>query len=292
MIKKIFKWTGTALLGIAILLIAAFTVISYQFRQRSDKTYHFSKHTLTIPSDSATINRGRHLILTKGCNDCHGSQLEGKVMMNDFPMGRLSASNLTSGKGGIDQDYTTADWLTALKHGVGRNGKALLLMPSHETTQLTDKDLAAIIAYCKSLPPADHVLEHNAIGPLGKVLASFDKIPLFAVEKIDHKKAQELSNPEPANQLETGRYLAIFCTGCHRENLKGGAAIIPGSPPVPDISSSGNPGKWTEEQFKTVLRTGKTPSGHQMKSEDMPWKMTANYTDEELSALYEFLRTK
>jgi hypothetical protein len=74
--------------------------------------------------------------------------------------------------------------------------------------------------------------------------------------------------------------------------MKGGPGLVPGQPPVPDITSSSNVGAWTEGQFMQVLRTGKTPSGHQMKSEDMPWTMTAKYSDKELGALHTFLRSK
>lgn len=291
MLRKIFKWIGISLLSVIVLLALALGVISFRVNNRINKIYSFKKTTLEIPTDSATIDRGKHLVMIKGCNDCHGNQLEGKVMINDFPMGKLNASNLTGGQGGLDQNYTIADWVMALKHGIGTNGKPLLLMPSHETTQLTDKDMAAIIAYCKSLPPVDHILEPNAIGPLGKVLTNFGKIPLLPVEMIDHKKAETTSNEEPKDAIAKGRYLAVSCSGCHRENFKGGEAFIPGSPPIPNISASGNPGKWSGQQFSQVLRTGKTPSGHQMRTEDMPWKMTAQYTDEEISSLYQFLKS-
>src|SRR3712207_9015931 len=48
------------------------------------------------------------------------------------------------------RSYTTKDWMRALEHGIDRNGKPLLLMPSHETTLMTKSDLASVIAYCRS----------------------------------------------------------------------------------------------------------------------------------------------
>ncbi|HKG07160.1 MAG TPA: c-type cytochrome [Pedobacter sp.] len=291
MLKKIFKWAAIGLLSIILLLGLSFGIISFLVDKRMDKTYSFKKTSLDIPGDSATIDRGAHLVTIKGCNDCHGKQMDGKIMIDDFPMGRLSAANLTGGQGGLDQNFTVEDWVMALKHGVGTDGKPLLLMPAHETTQLTDKDLSAIIAYCRSLPPVDHILQPNKIGPLARILTHFDKIPLLSVEMIDHKKAENTSNAEPKDAIAMGRYLAVSCTGCHRENFKGGDAFVPGKPPMPNISASGNPGKWTEQQFTQVLRTGKTPAGHEMNSDDMPWKMTAQYTDEEISSIYQFLNS-
>ncbi|CAN5565973.1 hypothetical protein BH09BAC4_BH09BAC4_45740 [soil metagenome] len=40
-----------------------------------------------------------------------------------------------------------------------------------------------------------------------------------------------------------------------------------------------------------TLRTGKTPSGHQIDNENMPWKITAQYSDKELASLYQYFRS-
>jgi hypothetical protein len=40
-----------------------------------------------------------------------------------------------------------------------------------------------------------------------------------------------------------------------------------------------------------TLTTGKTPEGHALKNEDMPWKMTAQYTRTELASLYQYLQS-
>src|SRR5690606_3981718 len=90
---------------------------------------------------------------------------------------------------------------------------------------------------------------------------------------------------------EYGKYLSIACQGCHRENMKGGDPVGPGFPDVADISSTGNPGKWTTEQFVNTLRTGNTPEGKILNPKDMPWTMTKAYTDLELHALHLYLRS-
>jgi hypothetical protein len=41
-------------------------------------------------------------------------------MIEDDALGRLVSANLTHGKGGLPADYQTADWVMALRHGVGR----------------------------------------------------------------------------------------------------------------------------------------------------------------------------
>lgn len=69
-------------------------------------------------------------------------------------MDTFSASNLTRGKGGLSE-YTNQDWVRALKQGLGKDQKTLIGMPSQEFSNLTEKDLAALIAYCQNQPPVD-----------------------------------------------------------------------------------------------------------------------------------------
>ncbi|MCF0070068.1 c-type cytochrome [Dyadobacter sp. CY261] len=290
MIKKILKWTAIVLAGVALVAICTYTYMSVTMKTRMNKLYAFEKETIHIPMDSTSIERGKHLVAIKGCQDCHGSKLEGKVMNDDGAIGRLVAANLTNGKGGLPENYDVSDWVVALRHGVHQNGKPLIFMPSHETTLLSQQDLASLVAYCRQVPDIDNVLPENDLGPVAVVMSYLGKMPLLSVEKIDHNKpmvAVADSTEGPAQ----GKYLAVSCSGCHRENFKGGEPIAPGFPPVPDITSSGHVGNWTKEQFIATLTSGKTPEGRVLKNEDMPWKMTAQYTRAELSSLYQYLQS-
>lgn len=291
MIIKIVKGAGITLLSVIVLFAAGYGLIAMNINSRTVKQYHFDKEILNIESDSLTLARGKHLVAIKGCQDCHGKDLSGKVVMDDGAVGRLSASNLTKGKGGLPQDYAAVDWVTALRHGVDKNGRPLIFMPSHETTLLSRHDMAAIIAYCQTVPDVDNELPPINLGPVANVMSYFDKMPLFSVEKIDHRKPM-VAQADTAEGIKLGEYLAVSCSGCHRADFKGGDPLAPGLPPVPDITSSGNPGKWTQQQFLQTLRSGKTPDGHQMKNDDMPWQMTAQYEDKELASLYQFLHAR
>ncbi|MDQ3291187.1 MAG: cytochrome c, partial [Bacteroidota bacterium] len=66
---------------------------------------------------------------------------------------------------------------------------------------------------------------------------------------------------------------------------------VPGSPPVPNITKTGNLGKWTEAQFIQTLRTGVTPEGKKMNPRNMPWTMTKEFTDHEIKSVYLFLKS-
>ena len=73
--------------------------------------------------------------------------------------------------------------------------------------------------------------------------------------------------------------------------MKGGDPIAPGFPVVADISSSGNAGKWTDEQFINTLRTGVTPEGKVLNPSEMPWTMAKEFTDVELKALHLYMNS-
>ncbi len=290
MIRKILKWTGIILAGIVLLAICAYAYVSLTMKNRMNRAYAFGKETIELPADSASIARGKHLVAIKGCQDCHGTNLEGKIMNDDGAIGRLVAGNLTHGKGGLPADYEVSDWVAALRHGVHQNGKPLIFMPSHETTLLSQQDMAALIAYCRQIPEVDHVLPENDLGPVAIVMSYLGKMPLLSVEKIDHERPM-IARADSTEGAAQGKYLAVSCSGCHRENFKGGEPLAPGFPPVPDITRAGHVGKWTKAQFITTLTSGKTPEGHILKNEDMPWKMTAQYTHTELSSLYDYLQS-
>ena len=53
---------------------------------------------------------------------------------------------------------------------------------------------------------------------------------------------------------------------------------------------SGEVGQWTVDQFVNTLRTGVTPSGHQLDPE-MPWEIYKNMVDQDLQAIYTYLHT-
>jgi mono/diheme cytochrome c family protein len=291
MLNKILKRIGVSLTAVLLLLTGIYGFIAVSVNQRINNKYRFSVSQIKVASDSVSVLRGKHLVAIKGCNDCHGDHLEGKIMVDNFPLGRLCASNLTKGKGGLPAEYTTTNWLMALQHGIDAKGTPLILMPSHETALLTRDDLSAIIAYCNTLPARNHVLPENNVGPVAKVMTFLGKMPLLSVEKIDHKSSGLIKVTDTTEGIALGKYLAVSCSGCHRQNFLGGPPLAPGFPEVPNITSSGNPGQWSKEQFIQTLRTGKTPGGHQMRTEDMPWKMTAQYTDKELASLFQFLKT-
>ncbi|GAB3702291.1 hypothetical protein GCM10027592_31560 [Spirosoma flavus] len=286
MVKKILKWTGVVL-GSLVLLILVFYGIVYAKTEASiNKVYNVKLQSLTIPDDSASYIAGRHVAEIRGCLGCHGTNLAtGEVFADEnSPIGILHASNITSGKGGIQ--YTDEDWIRALRHGLGKDNKPLWFMPSHEICGLSNQDMANLICYVKKQPPADKTTPQKSLKPLGRILTFVGEFPLLPAEEIDHT-ATYVDDVKLAVNSDYGKYLAVTCTGCHTETYKGAPARSPGQPPIPDISSTGNLGKWTQEGFVKLFHTGKTPEGREL-SKYMPVKLFT-YSDDELRAIYLFL---
>jgi mono/diheme cytochrome c family protein len=287
---KILKWIGATLVVVVVLaLLAVYGSTEMRFR----RAYASPDHPIAVSGDAETIARGRHLATIRGCVDCHGPTLSGQIFIDAPPMARLYAPNLTSGQGGVGSTYTATDWERSIRHGIGRNGRPLLFMPSHEFHPLGDEDLAALVSYIASLPPVASEPGPRTVGPLGRLLVATGQIPNFVpAELIDHE-APHPPAPAPGRTVEYGAYLATGCIGCHGDNFSGGP--IPGTPPDFPPASNITPhatgiGGWTEEDFFRLLREGRRPDGSEINPQ-MPWQGLGQMTDDEIGALWMFLRT-
>lgn len=286
MLRKIFRWTGIALGSLVLLLLLFYSLVYITTELRINKVYQVNLQPLSIPNDSAAYMAGRHIASIRGCLRCHGTDLAtGEVFADkNSPIGIIHASNITSGKGGIH--YRDQDWIRALRHGLGKDNKSLWLMPSHEVCGLSNQDMAALISYLKKQPPVDKSNPAKSLRPLGRMLTFIGEFPLLPAEKIDHT-ATYVDEIKPAVDAVYGKYLAVSCTGCHTDSFKGAPSCSPQQPPIPDISSTGNLGKWTQVGFVKLFHTKKTPEGRVL-SQCVPVKAFP-YSDDELRAIYLYL---
>ncbi|HEX6309390.1 MAG TPA: c-type cytochrome [Longimicrobiales bacterium] len=243
-----------------------------------------------VPSDSVSIERGRHLVrAVLNCAECHGDDLGGEEV-DAGPIGVMSTPNLTVGNGGLAAGFAVGDWVRALRYGVRRDGTSLLIMPSETYTYLTDADLAAVIAYLRHAPPVDRQLPPTRLRLLGRALLAAGRLPLLVAPKTATDVPR--SPVPPGVTVEYGRYLANVsgCRGCHGLNLSGG--FVAGPPGTPEASNLTPVGieSWTEEDFFRALRQGVRPDGSAI-DEFMPWRYLAGMTDDELRAILMYLRT-
>jgi mono/diheme cytochrome c family protein len=278
---------------VALLLIIACTVYVISERHVS-RRYELVTETIPIPTDSASIVRGRHLARAIAkCADCHTATLGGQVFIDNPALGRFVPVNLTRGKGGVGATLTDADWVRAIRHGVGHDGRPLRIMPSRDFQDLSVADLGAIIAYAKSLPAVDNELPPNTLGPVARALIVANKLPLFDAEASDFKSHAPITAPPVAATAEFGDYLVrtAGCAGCHGPTLSGG--LIPGGdpswPPAANLTPSGLTA-YDQASFTTLLRTGVRPGGTKVR-DPMPIEWTKEMTDDEITALWLHLKT-
>lgn len=113
------------------------------------------------------VARGAYLATVMDCAGCHmprGSDgaplfeagLSGGNVGFEIPgMGIFWAPNLTPIETGLGS-WTDAEIVAAITAGLNPEGRALApVMPSPSYAALTDEDVAALVAFLRSLPPVD-----------------------------------------------------------------------------------------------------------------------------------------
>jgi len=284
--NRVFKWISFILGGLVGLVALSLGVVYSITEAQLNKSYDVTVNPIPIPTDSAAIERGKHLATTVGfCTDCHGENLAGQVFDEGLLVGRLSVPNLTRGQGGVGDILTDTDWVRTIRHGLRADGRTLIDMPSNYYYYLSDADLAAIIAYLKTLPPVDNNLPPTSMGPLARLFMLQDP-SLLPAQVIDHTGPRPAA-PEIAITAEYGQYLANACRVCHGDNLAG----EPGAGAGQNLTPAGNLAHWTETDFIQTLRTGVTPEDRKLDPELMPWDQVGRLSDDELRAIWLYLQS-
>jgi cytochrome c553 len=291
--KKFAKIFGI-IAGTLLLIIVA---LGLYFKNRSQtavhKTYAVNVRPVAIPTDATSIAHGQHIAQTRGCIDCHGRDFAGAKVIEDGAMGRLYGSNITKGKGSSTATFKDDDWVRAIRHGVGADGRGLFIMPSEEYSKLTDEDLGALIAFLKTVPAVDRERVPTAYGPISQILLTTAPHKMIAAEGLDHARLAPPMAIVKAPTAEYGRYLAAGCTGCHGANYSGGKIEI--GPPNWPMAANLTPhpesrlSKWAEQDFINTIRTMKRPDGTAV-DPVMP-RGFSGMDDVELKALWAFFRT-
>jgi mono/diheme cytochrome c family protein len=124
----------------------------------------------------SAVDRGKYLATIGDCTDCHTPgyffgqpdmtrYLGGSDIGFHVPnMGIFVGPNLTSDKETGLGSWTDEQIATALTTGVRPDGRILApIMPWRALAHLSKPDLAALVAYLRSLPP----VSHKVPGPFG-----------------------------------------------------------------------------------------------------------------------------
>jgi mono/diheme cytochrome c family protein len=284
-VPRWLRWIISGLLGVGALVVLALAGLYLVTALRLRRTYRLPESTVRAAADSAALARGRHLAEAIGkCQECHGGDYGGQAVVDDPMFARLSASNLTPGRGGI-ADRSDADLERAIRHGVRRDGRPLVFMPSEAYVVMSDGDVAALIGYLRTLPPVDREHPRPRVGPVARGLYLAGNFPLLPVELVDHDGPRAV--PPPGVTVPYGEYLATIggCRACHGAALAGDA-----NPDAPDISPT-RLGDWSEADFFRAIREGRRPDGSTIDPGKMPWVRSSRMTDEEIRAVWMYARS-
>jgi cytochrome c553 len=285
--KRLLKWLAMGL-GVLVLVLAVAVGSVYALSGRKlNRTFELEVHApASIPEDAESIAEGGRLVRTWGCAECHAADLGGRVFIDAPPMGTIAAPNLTPG--GVAGDFDAEDWARAVRHGIGGDGRGLVIMPSAEYSGMSDQDLSRVIAYLRSIPAVSRELPERSLGPVARTLL-VTGAPLFQPDLIDHERTDFTAPPRGAT-AEYGAYLATVCAGCHGESFEGGNTTEPGTPPSANLTPHAEDGlgAWTNADFRRALREGRRPDGTEL-SPSMPWTSTRHMEDDEIEALWLYL---
>lgn len=268
--------TVGVLIGLAVIGYAVIYALSERILRR---TYDVPAVALAVPTDPESIREGRRLATVRGCfNDCHGKEVEGRVMFDDPKIARIVAPNLTAAV----RRYTDEQIAVIVRNGVRPDGRSVVVMPAEAFNAMSDQDTARIIAFLRSLPPVPGPSPDVSVGPLGRlglVSGRFNTVAGLVAKGEAPPRAAE------NEEARFGRYLAqTVCGGCHGTNLRGASNPDFTSPDLSVVAA------YSPEAFARLLRTG-TPLGDR-KLGVMGTQARNNLshlTDSEIAALYVYL---
>ncbi len=288
---KIVLWVVLGIVGLVIIVFGGFGLWVFTSSNSAiNATYDVAITPFEIPTDSTSLAYGKHVATIRGCIGCHGADLGGGGEdLNMGPLGSYYPTNITSGQGGKTANYTTADWIRTIRHGVKPDGSTAIMMPSYEYYPIGDEDLAAMIGYLKSMPPVDRDNRPQEVGPVGRILIATGQMKVLTSAKFIDHDAPHPPAPERGVTVEYGEYLGTTCTGCHGENLAGGVSLGPNAPMSSNLTPAGLT-EYDRDAFFTALRAGYKADGSQI-DKIMPYSQFAEMTDDEIDALWLYLQS-
>lgn len=272
---------------------------------------------VVAPTTAAAIARGKYLAdHVSMCTDCHTPRdwsrfagpiddarrgAGGEVFDESMGLpGRLISRNITPA---ALASWTDGEILRAFTEGVAKDGTSLFpIMPYHAYGHMDRDDALSIVAYLRTLPALTSELPERRLQfPVSLLVRTLPAVAPFS------------TRPDPADRVASGKYLATIggCAECHTpvdegrvpqldrafsgsmEFLMPGGSVARSANLTPHETGIGG---WSEAEFierfarfRDAAAYTSVPQGGP--NTVMPWGRYAGMTDEDLGAIYAYLRT-
>lgn len=274
-----------------------------------------------IEATPERLARGKYLVENvSDCLGCHSDHVEtysfpvkpgtegqgGYVFDKNigFP-GVVAAQNITGDPDTGLGKWTDGEILRAIREGIDRNGDALFpMMPYQHLRSMSDEDAKSVVVYIRTLKPIKHSVPDKHIDfPVNLFVK-------FAPKPVDGPVAA----PDKKDTVAYGKYLTTIggCHECHTPHDDHNALIADKAfaggwemkgPWGRNFTANLTPhedgylGHATREEFIGRFRSlagfdaTNSPVAKPGRNTVMPWLAFAHMTDEDLGAIYDYLKT-
>lgn len=252
----------------------------------------------------ASVQRGHALVTGFGaCGFCHSldgktsSTLSGGRVVRDS-YGEVAGPNITLAQSGVGE-WTEQQLKSVLRTNTRPDGSEVGGERHRGFEWLADRDITAITAYLRALPPYEKQVEARRISFIAR-----NTTGILDAKIVVRGYIPSLS---PSFKVEYGQYVVDHvarCGSCHskpgglissEEYLAGGQEIsFDGEYKVaPNIttSTSAGIGSWSEGAIRSFIRSGQTPEGREVDSRFCPVQFYARAPAEQVDAVVAYLRT-
>lgn len=232
------------------------------------------------PAGQALLERGRYLVEIVGfCGACHttrgptGALLTGMAQAGGRVFEergfRAVAPNITQDRDTGIGAWTDAQIATAIRGGVRPDGSLIgPPMPVESYRGISDSDLAAMVAYLRTIPSVRHAVTEKSRYP-------------FALQPSGPPVAH-VPDPPAGDRVARGEYLAVniaHCMDCHSAQLgegradpagRGASGLVLEGPwgvvVARNISSHKEMGigAWSDEQILAAITRGVSADGRKL----------------------------
>ncbi len=269
-----------------------------------------SKSSKKSQTASARLARGKYIVEhVSHCFACHSEarwETDGLPIASKRGAGQLAfpdamlpfklvVPNITPDPETGSGRWSDEQFARALRQGIGHDGRTLFpVMPYYFFRNMSDEDLASVIAYVRTLPPIRNPLPKRVLPK--EIEAMLQPLPPVR---------GPVPGPDMSNPVKRGEYLAMLgnCAGCHTPidekfqplpgmDFAGGQPLVGPWGEVASANLTPDPSGisyYDEKQFLRTMRTGHV--GARPLKQIMLWRYFRGMTDDDLKAIFAYLRT-